>query len=336
MSKLILKEGYRPSLTLRQTEAAIKLIKDDFERRLAAALNLQRVSAPLIVPRSSGINDDLNGVERKVSFDLKLLPGEEMEIVQSLAKWKRMALKEYGFGADEGLYTDMNAVRRDDDMDNLHAVLVDQWDWERVITPAERNREFLCRVAAAIAGAVADTKEMIRQHFPLLTEEVARTPFCLTTEELLEMYPDLTPKEREQAVTKEHGTVFLMQIGAPLSNGVPHDGRAPDYDDWALNGDLLMYSGVLETAVELSSMGIRVNAESLHSQLKAAGCEDRLRFPYHQGVATGALPLTIGGGIGQARICLLLLEKLHIGEVLSSVWPPEDRAACEAAGVPLL
>ena len=247
-----------------------------------------------------------------------------------------MALAEYGFGADEGLYTDMNAVRRDDDMDNLHAVLVDQWDWERVITPGERNREFLCRVAAAIVGAVADTKDMIRRHYPCLAEEIVRTPYCLTTQELLDRYPGLTPKERERAITKEYGTVFLMQIGAPLSDGAPHDGRAPDYDDWALNGDLLMWSGVLETAVELSSMGIRVNAESLRRQLKAAGCEDRLRFPYHQGVAKGTLPLTVGGGIGQARICLLLLEKLHIGEVLSSVWSPEDRAACEAAGVALL
>jgi len=336
MKRLILKEGYRPVLSLRDTERAIKMVKDGFEQRLGTALGLDRVSAPLIVASSAGINDDLNGVERKVTFDLKEIPGESMEIVQSLAKWKRMALRDYGFGEDEGLYTDMNAVRRDDDMDNLHAVLVDQWDWERVLRPDERNVAFLKRTVQTIADVIADTKDMVREAYPALTEEVRREVYFITSQELEDRFPDLTPKERETAIVKEQRTVFIMQIGDVLKSGERHDGRAPDYDDWTLNGDLLLWSDVLECPVELSSMGIRVNAESLKSQLKKAGCEERLQFPYHRAVASGELPLTIGGGIGQSRICLLLLEKLHIGEVLASVWSADDHAACAAAGIPLL
>lgn len=336
MRDLILKDGYRPALSLRDTERAIKLVKDDFERRLGQALGLDRVSAPLIVSAESGINDDLNGVERKVTFDLKEIPGQTMEIVQSLAKWKRMALKEYGFGADEGLYTDMNAVRRDDDMDNLHAVLVDQWDWERVLVPDERNMDFLKRTVQTIADVIADTKEAVRAVYPALTEEVHRQVYFITSQELEDRFPTLTPKERETAIVKEQRTVFIMQIGDTLKSGQPHDGRAPDYDDWTLNGDLLLWSAVLDRSIELSSMGIRVDAAALAAQLKKKGCEDRLQYPYHRAILEGALPLTIGGGIGQSRICLLLLEKLHIGEVLASVWPEDDRKACAAAGIPLL
>ncbi|MBO5797012.1 MAG: aspartate--ammonia ligase [Clostridia bacterium] len=336
MRKLILKEGYRPALSLRDTERAIKLVKDDFERRLGEALGLDRVSAPLIVAASSSINDDLSGVERKVTFDLKEIPGETMEIVQSLAKWKRKALREYGFGDGEGLYTDMNAVRRDDDMDNLHAVLVDQWDWEKVLTADQRTEAFLKATVQIIADVIADTKEAVRALYPALTEEVRREVYFITSQELEDRYPGLSGKEREHAIVKEQRTVFIMQIGDKLRSGAPHDGRAPDYDDWALNGDLLLWSDVLERPVELSSMGIRVNAESLKAQLKKAGCEERLQFPYHKGIVEGTLPLTIGGGIGQSRICLLLLEKLHIGEVLASVWSAADHAACAAAGIPLL
>ena len=336
MRQLKLKEGYTPVLTLRETQRAIKIVKDGFERRLGLALGLDRVSAPLIVSKSSGINDDLNGVERKVTFDLKEVPGEEMEIVQSLAKWKRMALKEYGFAAGEGLYTDMNAVRRDDDMDNLHAVLVDQWDWERVITPDQRSEAFLKEIVRAIVGVVADTKAEVQALYPALKEEIRREVTFVTSQELEDRYPALSGKQREEAITRECRTVFIMQIGGTLKSGQRHDGRAPDYDDWSLNGDLLFWSDVLDCPVEVSSMGIRVNAESLKAQLSAAGCEDRLKFPYHRGVAEGTLPLTIGGGIGQSRMCLLLLEKLHIGEVLSSVWPAADAEACRRAGIPLL
>ncbi len=336
MKGLYLKDGYRSVLSLRDTQRAIKMVKDGFEQRLAAALGLDRVSAPLIVSHKSGINDDLNGVERKVAFDLKEIPGEEMEIVQSLAKWKRMALRDYGFAAGEGLYTDMNAVRRDDDMDNLHAVLVDQWDWELVLRENERCEAFLRRTVQKIAHVIADTKEAVCAVYPALTEEICREVYFITSQELEDRFPDLDGKGREAAIVKEHKTVFIMQIGGKLKSGKPHDGRAPDYDDWSLNGDLLLWSEVLERPVELSSMGIRVNAESLRRQLQLAGCEERLQFPYHRAVAAGELPLTIGGGIGQSRICLLLLEKLHIGEVLSSVWSDADRAACAKAGVPLL
>ena len=336
MRKLQLKEGYTPVLSLRETERAIKLVKDTFERKLAAALSLERVSAPLFVSRDSGINDDLNGVERKVSFDLKEIPGVEMEIVQSLAKWKRTALFTHGFQPGEGLYTDMNAVRRDDDMDNLHSVFVDQWDWERVVTAEERTPAFLQSIVRRIVDAVADTEAAVADVFPALGGAIGRDVYFITAQELLDRYPTLPPKERERALLREHPTAFIMQIGGLLTNGERHDGRAPDYDDWTLNGDLLFWSEVLEGPVELSSMGIRVNAESLCAQLREAGCEERLQFPYHRGIADGTLPLTIGGGIGQSRLCLLLLQKLHIGEVQASVWPQADREACQTAGVPLL
>lgn len=336
MRELKLKEGYRPALSLRDTERAIKLVKDGFERNLAAALNLERVSAPLFVSHASGINDDLNGVERKVTFDLKEIPGETMEIVQSLAKWKRTALATHDLQPGEGLYTDMNAVRRDDDMDNLHSVFVDQWDWERVICKEDRTPAFLQEIVKKIVGAVADTKAAVTTAFPALTGSVCREVYFITAQELADRYPALTPKQREEAVVREHRTVFIQQIGGKLASGERHDGRAPDYDDWSLNGDLMFWSEVLDTPIEISSMGIRVDADVLKAQLREAGCEERLQFPYHRGIAEGRLPLSVGGGIGQSRLCLLLLEKLHIGEVQASVWPATDRAACEQAGVPLL
>lgn len=336
MRELVLKEGYRPLLSLRDTERAIKMVKDGFERKLAAALNLERISAPLFVSHASGINDDLNGVERKVTFDLKEIPGEEMEIVQSLAKWKRLALATHDMQAGEGLYTDMNALRRDDDMDNLHSVFVDQWDWERVIDRADRTTEFLQDIVRRIVNAVADAKDDVNAAFSALTDTIERDVYFITAEELAQRYPALTGKQREDAIVREHRTVFIQGIGKTLSNGERHDGRAPDYDDWSLNGDLLFWCEVLDRPIEISSMGIRVDAESLKAQLREAGCEDRLQFPYHRGIAEGTLPLSIGGGIGQSRLCLLLLEKLHIGEVQASVWPAADRAALEAAGVTLL
>lgn len=336
MSKgLYLPEGYKSPLTLRETQHAIKYIKDIFQQALSFALTLDRVSAPLIVRKGSGINDDLNGVERKVEFDIKEIDAQA-EVVQSLAKWKRMALCRYGYSAGEGIYTDMNAIRRDDDTDNTHSIFVDQWDWEKVIAKEQRNTEFLKETVKYIVKAVAYTKRKVSLRYPVLKSTVCDEPFFITTQELEDMYPDKTPKERERLITKEHGTVFLMQIGGKLNSGIRHDGRAPDYDDWSLNGDLLFWDEVLDNALEISSMGIRVDAESLAKQLKELDAEDRMKYDYHKMIANGTLPLTIGGGIGQSRLCMFLLEKAHIGEVQSSLWPDEMSAKCAEKGIVLL
>lgn len=315
---------YASALTVRETQKAIKEVKDGFQKRLAAALNLDRVTAPLMVEAGRGINDDLNGVERKVAFSV----GREetpVEIVQSLAKWKRMQLGFFGYSHGEGIYTDMNAIRRDEDLDPLHSVFVDQWDWEKVISREDRTLAYLEDVARTIVGILADVKDAIRKSYPTLTRTVTREVTCITTEELAARYPHLSPKEREDAVTREYGTVLVEKIGYPLSDGKPHDGRAPDYDDWNLNGDILVWNEVLGCAFEISSMGIRVDADSLARQLETAGKSDRLSLEYHRGVTDGKYPLTVGGGIGQSRLCMFLLEKAHIGEVQSSVWPREMR-----------
>ena len=334
-SKPVYPSNYKSVLSLRDTQRAIKLTKDTFQVKLAEALNLDRVTAPVIVTKASGVNDDLNGVERKVHFTMKEVEGVA-EVVQSLAKWKRIALFRYGYQPGEGIYTDMNAIRRDDDCDNLHSLFVDQWDWERVITRADRNTAFLKDVVQKIVNVLADTNEVIESAYPALNVDIRRDVFFITTQELEDMYPDFTPKERENAIVKEHRTVFLMQIGGVLRSGFKHDGRAPDYDDWALNGDILVWNNVLGCAFELSSMGIRVDETSLHEQLVKTDALGREAFPYHQGILRGELPLTVGGGIGQSRLCMLLLQKAHIGEVQVSVWPENMREECEDHGIVLL
>ncbi len=328
-------EGYSTPLSLRETQKAIKFVKDTFQGELARALRLERISAPLFVPHGSGINDDLNGIERKVEFDIKAC-GAQAEIVQSLAKWKRMALHRYGFAAGEGLYTDMCAIRRDDDMDNVHSIYVDQWDWEKVITPEQRNRFFLEEIVTKIVAALWETKKKVSERYPALSGQIEKEVFFITSEKLLQMYPDLTAKEREHAIVKEKKTVFIEQIGGVLSNGQKHDGRAPDYDDWSLNGDLLVWNEVMEQPIELSSMGIRVDAAVLKEQLARCDATEREKFAYHQGILNGTLPLTVGGGIGQSRLCLVLLEKLHIGEVQASIWSDEIIKEAAAHGVALL
>ncbi len=335
MTKLILPPGYHSSTDLRQTQKAIKLIKDTFQCKLAAALNLQRVSAPLFVEENSGLNDDLNGVERPVSFDIKQT-GVQAVIVHSLAKWKRMALKLYRFEPGTGLYTDMNAIRRDEETDNLHSIYVDQWDWELIIRPEQRTTDFLQQTVRKIGQVLTDTLAELKKTYPQIKTEINPEIYFISTQELEDKYPSLSPKERERAITKEYGTVFISQIGGPLKNGLPHDGRAPDYDDWSLNGDLLVYNPVLQDAFEISSMGIRVNAVSLKNQLRQAHCVQREKYPYHQQILSNQLPLTIGGGIGQSRLCMLLLGKAHIGEVQSSLWPQGMRETCAKNGIYLL
>ena len=334
-SKIYIPENYETSLSLRETQSAIKLIKDTFQQTLSFALTLDRVSAPLIVSTGSGINDDLNGVERKVDFSIKEID-TDAEVVQSLAKWKRMALYRYGYQPGEGIYTDMEAIRRDDFVDNIHSIYVDQWDWEKVITADIRTVEYLKETVKAIVKAIVYTKRQVTLRYPEINNPIKEDVFFITTQELLDMYPDLDTKARERAIVKEHGTVFLMKIGGELSNGEIHDGRAPDYDDWELNGDILIWNEVLQDAFEVSSMGIRVNAESLAKQLKIRGSEDRMKFDYHKMIANDTLPLTIGGGIGQSRLCMLLLEKAHIGEVQSSVWPKDMIDAFAAKGITIL
>ncbi len=326
---------YHPTLDILQTEIAIKLVKDTFERELADKLHLTRVSAPLFVRRDSGLNDNLNGVERPVSFDIADM-GQEVEIVHSLAKWKRLALKRYGFGPNTGLYTDMNAIRRDEELDNLHSVYVDQWDWEKIITPETRTPEMLRHTVRRVMRALRETEEALHRANPEIEPFISEKVTFLSAQELLDRYPGMTAKERENAAAKEFGTIFITGIGGALSDGKPHDGRAPDYDDWTLNGDILIWYPVLGRAVELSSMGIRVDAESLRRQLASAGCEDREKLPYHQMLLNGELPLTIGGGIGQSRLCMVLLQKAHIGEVQASIWDEEMVEACARRGVTLL
>lgn len=334
---LILKDGYKSTLSMRDTQRAIKTVRETFQNNLCSALNLERISAPLFVTKSSGINDDLNGVERAVSFDIKNMADEgEAVIVHSLAKWKRTALKKYGFKEGEGLYTDMNAIRRDEDMDNLHSVYVDQWDWEKVINRADRTEDFLKSTVQKIVDALCDTLEAVKKDFPTVTTDISREIHFITAQELEDLYPSLTPKEREKAAAKEYGTIFVMKIGDVLKSGIKHDGRAPDYDDWNLNGDIIIYNEVLEDAFEISSMGIRVDEKSLDYQLKASGKDERRNFQYHKDILNNNLPLTIGGGIGQSRVCMLLLGKLHIGEVQASLWPQEMRKVCSENGVNLL
>jgi aspartate--ammonia ligase len=336
MYKVFIPDNYKPNMTVRETEKAIKYVKDCFQRNFIKNFGFERVSAPIMVRSNTGVNDDLNGVERAVRFDVKEQDGVEAEIVHSLAKWKRIALKKYGFKCGEGLYTDMNAIRRDDSCDNVHSIYVDQWDWEMVICREQRNEDFLKRMVTRIVSTICDTLEETKKVFPAVDTILKREVTFVTTEELKKRYPDMTAHERESAVAKEHGTVFLMKIGAPLSDGKPHDGRAPDYDDWALNGDILFYDKVLDESIEISSMGIRVDGNTLVSQLEMAKATDRLEHDYHQRVVSGDLPLTIGGGIGQSRLCMLLLGKAHIGEVQASLWPDEMIKGCEERGVHLL
>ena len=337
MEKTYIPQGYAPCLNLYDTQKAIAILKRLFEDTLGGALHLRRVSAPLFVEASTGLNDDLNGVERAVSFDIPAA-GHDAQVVHSLAKWKRMALYRYQFSVGEGLYTDMNAIRRDEQPDNLHSVYVDQWDWEKVIAPRDRTVEYLQTTVRTIVDCLCKTQSTLRSMFPQLTalplihSEVS----FVTTQELEDKWPDLTPKEREDAWVKDHPTTFLMGIGGALKSGKPHDGRAPDYDDWSLNGDILLWNPVLKRAFEISSMGIRVSPESLDKQLTIAGCDDRRNLPFHKMLLEGKLPLTIGGGIGQSRLCMLLLGKAHIGEVQASVWDSETLSACENAGVILL
>ncbi|MBQ5985952.1 MAG: aspartate--ammonia ligase [Clostridia bacterium] len=328
--------GYRSALSLHDTQVAIKTVKDFFQARLAAELNLLRVSAPLFVTPESGLNDNLNGVERPVRFDVKDMDAREVEIVQSLAKWKRMALHSYGMGLHEGLYADMNAIRRDEVMDNIHSIYVDQWDWERVIARGERTLETLQETVRRVYRALKKTEKYMAVQYDYIEEILPKDIYFLTAQELLDRYPNLSAREREYAITKEKGAVFLMQIGGRLSNGERHDGRAPDYDDWTLNGDILVYYPVLDIALELSSMGVRVDAAALREQLKAADCMDRAKLPFQKAVLNDELPFSIGGGIGQSRICMFFLRKAHIGEVQVSVWPDEQRRAAAEAGITLL
>ena len=328
-------ENYTPSLGLYETQKAIGLIKNVFLVKICAALHLKRVTAPLFVDPSTGLNDDLNGVERPVEFDIPAVGGNA-QVVHSLAKWKRLALHDYGFYVGNGLVADMNAIRRDEALDNLHSIYVDQWDWEKVITREERTLAYLERTARAIVEAICYTQAVVQAKYPVLTLPLCREVSCVTSEELIRLYPGKTAREREYLYTKEHGTVLIEQIGGKLSDGKPHDGRAPDYDDWQLNGDILFYYPVLDCALEISSMGVRVDAASLRTQLREAHCEERAALPFHKALLDGELPLTIGGGIGQSRLCMLLLEKAHIGEVQSSIWDAETVRRADAAGVTLL
>ena len=331
-------EGYKSILSIYDTQKAISLLHRLFEDRLGALLNLYRVSAPLFVDEASGLNDNLNGYERPVSFDI-LRSDHKAQVVQSLAKWKRLALKRYGFFPGNGLYTDMNAIRRDEDeLDNLHSVYVDQWDWEKVILPENRNLDYLKLTVMDIVTAICDTQDTIQAIYPQLQAlgKLERRVSFVTAQELEDMFPDLTPKERENAYLKDHKTTFIIGIGGALRSGKPHDGRAPDYDDWALNGDIMFWNDLLGCAFEVSSMGIRVDPESLDRQLRLAGCDDRRALPYHKALLNGELPLTIGGGIGQSRVSMLLLGKAHIGEVQASIWDQDTVDICEKAGVMLL
>ncbi len=335
MSKTMIPQGYKTVLGLYDTQSAIGLLKRTFEDKLGQALNLKRVSAPLFVEPQTGLNDDLNGVERPVSFDIAET-GKDAQVVHSLAKWKRMALYQYGFQPGEGIYTDMNAIRRDEEMTNLHSVYVDQWDWEKVIDASTRNIPYLKDTVQKIVYAICDTLEAVKKEYPQIQTKLSPEVSFVTTQELEDQYPGLSPKEREDAYLKEHKTAFIMQIGGKLKSGIRHDGRAPDYDDWKMNGDIVFWNDVLGRAFEVSSMGIRVDAKSLDEQLHEADCDDRRKYPFHQMLLDGTLPLTMGGGIGQSRVCMLLLGKAHIGEVQVSVWDNDTKEACKAAGVVLL
>ena len=335
MSITKIPEGYKSTLSLYETQRAIGFVKRAFEDKLCSSLNLKRVSAPLFVDQTSGVNDDLNGVERAVSFDIKdgNLTGV---VVHSLAKWKRLALWRYGFGMLEGLVTDMNAIRRDEELDNLHSVYVDQWDWELVIDKKHRTEEFLKQVIEKEVNAICDTLDELKALFPQITVDLCRRVSFVTTQELEDLYPNLTPKQRENEYLKTHRTAFIMQIGGKLKSGQRHDGRAPDYDDWTLNGDIVFYNDLLGCAFEVSSMGIRVDKKMLEKQLEEAGANERKKLYFHKMLLDGKLPLCIGGGIGQSRLCMLLLQKAHIGEVQASIWPEEQYEECYKNNIFLL
>ena len=336
MSYLITPEGYKPLLDLKQTELGIKQIKEFFQLNLSSELRLRRVTAPLFVLKGMGINDDLNGVERAVTFPIKDLGDAKAEVVHSLAKWKRLTLAEYHIEPGYGIYTDMNAIRADEELGNLHSLYVDQWDWERVITAEDRNVEFLKEIVTRIYAAMVRTEYMVYEMYPQIKPCLPQKLHFIHAEELRQLYPDLEPKCREHAICKKYGAVFIIGIGCKLSDGKKHDGRAPDYDDWSLNGDLIVYYPVLDIALELSSMGIRVNADALRAQLKECGCQSRAKLPFQKSILNGTLPQTIGGGIGQSRICMFFLRKAHIGEVQCSVWPMETREVMDVMNIQLL
>ncbi len=336
MSNLIIPKNYQSALNLHDTQIAIKTVKDFFQTLLAERLNLSRVSAPIFVDPESGMNDNLNGIERPVAFGIKEQNEKTAEIVHSLAKWKRYALKKYGFSIGEGLYTDMNAIRRDEDTDNIHSIFVDQWDWEKIIEKEDRNLETLQNVVRTVYKVLRKTEKYMSIQYDYIEEILPHDIFFITTQELADMFPDYSPKEREYYIAKAKGAVCIMQIGDELTSGDPHDGRAPDYDDWSLNADIVVYYPVLDIALELSSMGIRVDKDSLLSQLEKAGCPERAKLPFQKAIIKGELPFTIGGGIGQSRICMFFLRKAHIGEVQCSLWPEEDVKKAEHAGIHLL
>ena len=335
MNQVIIPENYHSVLSMYETQDAIGIIKEMMQKKLCMALRLKRVTAPLFVDPASGLNDDLNGVERPVSFEIPAA-GVEAQVVHSLAKWKRHALKRYGFSVGEGLYTDMNAIRRDEDTDNIHSIFVDQWDWERIIEKAQRNEKTLKEIVCKVYQSLQETEDYMSVQYSYIKKTLPQDITFVSTYELEEKYPDKTPKEREYLAAKEHGAIFLMKIGDKLASGEPHDGRAPDYDDWSLNGDIIVYYQVLDIALELSSMGIRVDEKALEEQLKKAGCEERKNLPFQKEVLEGKLPYTIGGGIGQSRICMFFLRKAHIGEVQASLWPDEMVAEAERGNIHLL
>ncbi len=334
--KLIIPKDYNPHLSVRQTQEAIKFIRDSFQKEFAKEMNLERISAPLFVEKKSGLNDDLSGVERKVSFDIKEIENNEYEIVQSLAKWKRMALGRYGFKPGEGLYTNMNAIRRDEELDNLHSVYVDQWDWEKVIAKEERNIDTLKKNVEKIYKVIKRIEHKVSRKFPDATYQLPKKIFFIDSEELRKMYPSLSSKERENKICKDKGAVFIIGIGEKLGDGKPHDGRAPDYDDWSLNGDILFWFEPLEMALEISSMGIRVSNETMHNQLEKTGKLEKENLPFHKMILNEELPFTIGGGIGQSRLCMLLLGRAHVGEVQASIWPEDMIKECKDNNIFLL
>jgi aspartate--ammonia ligase len=334
--QLTIPKDYDPVLSVRETQEAIKYIRDTFQHELGKELGLYRISAPLFVEKSSGLNDDLNGFEMPVGFTMAEIEGEPIEVVHSLAKWKRMALKKYGFRIHEGLYTNMNAIRKDEELDNLHSAYVDQWDWEKVIDRSERNVATLKEHVEQIFKVIKHMEHEVWYKYPQAVNHLPDSIHFVTSEQLLDLYPDLTPRERENKITKELGCVFVMKIGSVMADGQKHDGRAPDYDDWSLNGDILFWYEPLQQALEISSMGIRVDENSLHAQLEAEGCLEREQLPYHQAILNKELPYTIGGGIGQSRLCMLLLKKAHIGEVQASIWPKDMIEECAANNIPLL
>ncbi len=336
MNRIKIPDGYRPSLSLYETQKAISLVKRIFQDTLSGSMNLRRVSAPLFVSEKSGLNDNLNGVERPVSFDIPAADKVNAQVVQSLAKWKRLALKRYGFEAGSGLYTDMNAIRRDEELDNIHSVYVDQWDWEKVITKEDRTEEYLKKTVTTIVNAICDTQETVNNIYSNLKFPISREVSFIKSQELENMYPNLTPKERETEYVKEHHTTFIMQIGDDLKSGKPHDGRAPDYDDWSLNGDIIFWNNVLNEPLEISSMGIRVDEKTLKYQLEKRGKKEWENLEFHKMLLNGELPLTIGGGIGQSRLCMLFLNKAHIGEVQASAWDKKTIDTCGLFGIELL